>query len=72
MRVIEGIDAELDQAGRQQVEEFFQRVGRNAFGAGVIHVEGVAAPVFRVRPWIEQRHIDAELDFLESAPAILF
>ena len=65
MCVVEAIDTELDQAGGKQVKEFFQWFGRDAFGAGVIHIEGAAAPVFRVWPWVERRHIDAKLHFLE-------
>ena len=72
MLVVERVDAELDESGRQEIEEFLKRFGRDAFGAGVIDIEGAAATVLRIRPGVEWRHVDTELHFLETRRQFFF
>ena len=69
--MVERIDAELDEASRQEVEKFFERFDGDAPGSGVIDVQRIPPLILGVRPGIERRHVDPELGFLQLGGKLL-
>src|SRR5574338_1289178 len=63
--VVERIDTKLHQAGREEVQTFFQRLDGDALGAGIVDIERNPAGVFGVRARIERRHVHAERQGLQ-------